>query len=138
MSFDPLSAALELGTSVINKIWPDPTKQAEEQRRLLELYQKGDLAALQAEVQLLMGQMEVNKIEAAHDSIFVAGWRPFIGWVCGFGLLYNVILHPFFSSFFEMAEVNVELLYPVLLGMLGLGGMRSFEKLKGVSRDKLN
>lgn len=136
MSLDPISAALDLGTSVINKIWPDPVKQAEEQRKLQELAQEGDIARLNAQVKLLVGQLEINKAEAAHKSIFVAGWRPFIGWVCGVGLMYNVILSPLLDIWFEVPVVNPELLYPVLLGMLGLGGMRSFEKFKGVSREK--
>jgi len=136
MSFDPISAALELGTSVINKIWPDPVKQAEEQRKLQELAQKGELEQLNAEVKLLVAQIELNKVEAAHKSIFVAGWRPFIGWVCGLGLLYNVILAPFLDIWLTVPEIKSDLLYPVLLGMLGLGGMRSFEKVKRVSREK--
>ncbi len=136
MALDPISAALELGTSVINKIWPDPVKQAEEQRKLQELAQKGSLEELNAEVRLLVSQIDLNKVEAAHKSIFVAGWRPFVGWVCGFGLLYNVILAPFLDIWLTVPEVKTDLLYPVLLGMLGLGGMRSFEKVKRVSREK--
>lgn len=136
MALDPISAALELGTSVINKIWPDPVKQAEEQRKLQELAQKGSLEELNAEVKLLISQVDLNKVEAAHKSIFVAGWRPFVGWVCGFGLLYNVILAPFLDIWLTVPEVETDLLYPVLLGMLGLGGMRSFEKVKRVSREK--
>tara|TARA_R110000782_G_scaffold60623_1_gene125201 strand:+ start:696 stop:1106 length:411 start_codon:yes stop_codon:yes gene_type:complete len=136
MAFDPISAALELGTSVINKIWPDPVKQAEEQRKLQELAQQGNLAELNAEVKLLIAQIELNTVEAAHKSIFVAGWRPAVGWVCCIGLLYNVVLAPFLDIWFEVPEVKTDLLYPVLLGMLGLGGMRSFEKVKRVSREK--
>lgn len=136
MALDPISAALELGTSVINKIWPDPVKQAEEQRKLQELAQKGNLEELNAEVKLLVSQVDLNKVEAAHKSIFVAGWRPFVGWVCGLGLLYNVILAPFLDIWLTVPEVKTDLLYPVLLGMLGLGGMRSFEKVKRVSREK--
>lgn len=136
MALDPISAALELGTSVINKIWTDPVKQAEEQRKLQELAQKGSLEELNAEVKLLVSQVDLNKVEAAHKSIFVAGWRPFVGWVCGFGLLYNVILAPFLDIWLTVPEVKTDLLYPVLLGMLGLGGMRSFEKVKRVSREK--
>ena len=136
MTLDPISAALELGTSVINKIWPDPVKQAEEQRKLQELAQKGNLEELNAEIKLLISQVDLNKVEAAHKSIFVAGWRPFVGWVCGLGLLYNVILAPFLDIWLTVPEVKTDLLYPVLLGMLGLGGMRSFEKVKRVSREK--
>lgn len=136
MVFDPISAAMELGTSVINKIWPDPVKQAEEQRKLQELAQKGDLESLNAQVKILVGQMEINKVEAAHKSIFVAGWRPFIGWVCGVGLAYNVILSPILDIWLNVPEVNPDLLYPVLLGLLGLGTMRTFEKTKRVSREQ--
>ena len=135
MSIDPITAALELGTSVINKIWPDPVKQAEEVRKLQELAQQGDLAQLNAEVKLLVAQIELNTVEAAHDSMFVAGWRPAVGWVCCIGLLYNVLLAPFLDIWFEIPEIQTDLLYPVLLGMLGLGGLRSFEKFMGVSRE---
>ena len=64
MSFDPLSAALDVGKSLIEKIWPDPVKQSQEIRKLQELHQKGDLAVLNAEVQLLLGQINVNATEA--------------------------------------------------------------------------
>lgn len=60
----------------------------------------------------------------------------FNGWVCGFGLLYNVIVAPFLDIWLTVPRVESDLLYPVLLGMLGLGGMRSFEKVKRVSREK--
>lgn len=151
MSFDPLSAALELGTSVVNKIWPDPVKQAEEQRKLKELYQKGDLAELNAHVQLMLGQLEVNKAEAVHKSIFVAGWRPFIGWVGGASLAYAGIAHPMIMWAWSIMvatgkiPAGVEappymesgLLGTIVTGMLGIGGMRSYEKGKGVHTDSL-
>ena len=140
MSFDPLSAALELGTSVINKIWPDPVKQAEEQRKLQELFQKGDIAELNAHVKLLTGQIEVNKIEASSSNWFVAGWRPFVGWVCGFGLAYATILEPFMRFIAKLCDytgtfpvIDTTLTMQILLGMLGLAGMRTREKEKGVT-----
>jgi hypothetical protein len=140
MSFDPLSAALELGASVINKIWPDPVKQAEEQRKLQELFQKGDIAELNAHVKLLTGQIEVNKIEASSSNWFVAGWRPFVGWVCGFGLAYATILEPFMRFIAKLCDyagtfpvIDTTLTMQILLGMLGLAGMRTREKEKGVT-----
>ena len=136
MSINPLDSVFELGKSVIERIWPDANKRAEEMRKLEELKQKGDLAELNAFVQLTMAQIKTNQIEAAHKSLFVAGWRPFIGWVCGVGLAYNVILSPILDIWFTVPEVKTELLYPVLMGMLGLGGLRTFEKLKNVSREK--
>ncbi len=94
MSIDPITAALNVGKTLIEKIFPDPQKQAQEMRLLEELHQKGDLAELNARVTLLNGQLEINKVEATHSSIFVAGWRPFIGWVCGLALLYAAIFEP--------------------------------------------
>lgn len=92
-----------------------------------------------------MGQLEVNKSEAAHRSTFVAGWRPFIGWVCGFALAYHFIVVPMLT--FGLVAFNVTGLHPsdlprfemdslmtVLLGMLGLGGLRTYEKAKGVAK----
>ena len=89
-----------------------------------------------------MAQLEVNKAEAAHKSIFVAGWRPFVGWVCGVALAYHFILAPLLQFGFALAGLDQELpefefsqLSTVLMGMLGLGGLRTFEKMKGVSRE---
>ena len=144
MSFDPLSAALDVGKSLIEKIWPDPVKQSQEIRKLKELHQKGDLAALNAEVQLLLGQINVNATEASHKSIFVAGWRPFVGWVCGFGLLYASVIEPLmrfiatvndYTGTFPILDTTITM--QVLLGMLGLGLMRTKEKEKGTHKDSL-
>lgn len=92
-----------------------------------------------------MGQLEVNKAEAAHRSIFVAGWRPMVGWVCAAALAYHFILYPL--AVFILVYFNVSGLHPsdlpsfdmdslmtVLLGMLGLGGLRTYEKSKGVAK----
>jgi|TARA_R100001198_G_scaffold34006_1_gene18393 hypothetical protein len=84
----------------------------------------------------LKGQLEINKVEAAHKSLFVAGWRPAIGWVCMLGLLYNTIIANVLSIWVEVPEVDTTLLVPVMMGMLGLGAMRSYEKVNHVSREK--
>lgn len=82
-------------------------------------------------------QGEINKVEAQHRNIFVAGWRPFIGWVCGFALAYNFVLRDLLIWFLGQEQVppalQMEHLMTVLVGMLGLGGMRTFEKLKDKS-----
>ena len=82
-------------------------------------------------------QLEVNKVEAGHTSMFVAGWRPFTGWVCSFALLYRFILQPLltfllytFGNEIVLPSFDMGTLTTILLGMLGLGGMRSFEKVK--------
>ena len=84
----------------------------------------------------LKGQLEITKVEAAHKSLFVAGWRPAIGWVCMLGLLYNTIIANVLSIWIEVPEVDTTLLVPVMMGMLGLGAMRSYEKVNHVSREK--
>lgn len=86
-------------------------------------------------------QQEINKVEAAHRSLFVAGWRPFIGWVCGFGLLWSFIGHPLFEWLVALNQWDIEApaiitdyLMELVTAMLGLSGLRSFEKLKGRSK----
>ena len=86
--------------------------------------------------ELRKGQLEVNKTEAAHKSLFVAGWRPAIGWICGMALLYSTILAPILGIWFTVPPVDRALLTSVLMGMLGLGAMRTVEKTKGVQREK--
>ena len=93
----------------------------------------------------LMGQLEINKEEAKHRSIFVAGARPFILWVCGFAFAYHFIMQPMillFASLFSievtgLPEFDMTSLMTVLGGILGLGGLRSYEKKNGVSREKM-
>jgi len=144
MSLDPISALFDAGMSIIKRVWPDPAEQAVEERKLLELKQKGDLAELSARVKLLGGQLEINKVEASHKSIFVAGWRPGVGWVCALGLLYVSFIEPlmrFIASMNgytgEFPEIDTSLTMQVLLGMLGLVAARTREKEKGVHKDTL-
>ena len=88
------------------------------------------------ELQGLIEQLKINQVEAAHKSVFVAGWRPATGWVCLVGLAYNVLLAPIISIWVPVPSADPGVLYPVLLGMLGLTGSRSLEKVKGVSRER--
>ena len=112
--------------------------------RILGIGKTDDLSGLGLEIrELLKGkeidpqklielQGEINKIEAQHRTIFVAGWRPFIGWVCGVALAYNFVLRDLLIWFVGPEQVppalQMEHLMTVLIGMLGLGGMRTFEK----------
>ena len=151
MSFDPLSAAFDLGRVAIEKIWPDPTKRAQEMRLLEELRQKGDLAELNAHVQLMLGQLEVNKAEAQHKSIFVAGWRPAVGWICGAALAWQFVMYPMLMWGWKTAEafgkipagvepppiLDTGALFTLLLGMLGIGTMRSVDKRNRVQTDSI-
>jgi hypothetical protein len=77
-------------------------------------------------------QAEINKIEAQHRSLFVSGWRPFIGWICGFAFAFHYIVMPLLQSYtdIKIVEFDTNSLFTVLMGMLGLGGLRTYEKLK--------
>ena len=130
-----IQALIEPVTGLLDKFIED-----KDQKNALA-HEIATLAQKQAhEAQL--AQVEVNKQEAQHRSIFVAGWRPFVGWVCGIALAYHFVLAPIilFSVSItgiqipELPSFNMETLTTVLLGMLGLGGLRSFEKYKGVSK----
>jgi hypothetical protein len=93
--------------------------------------------------ELAKAQLEINKVEAAHKSLFVSGWRPAVGWCCVLGMVGNFMVIPFTNFVLALLAVDVviplidlETMMPVLMGMLGLGAMRSYEKTKGVSREK--
>jgi len=127
-------ALIPLIGTIVEKAIPDPQAQADAKLKVMELAQKGELAVLDAETKLALGQLEVNKVEAAHGSVFVAGWRPFVGWVCGAGLAAQVIIFPLLDRIFKwQMQFDTELLILTMTGMLGIGGMRTYEKVKGVS-----
>jgi len=145
MSFDPLSAIFDLGKSAIERIWPDPIKRAEEVRKLEELRQSGDMHKLNTHVQLMLGQLKVNAVEAGHKSIFVAGWRPFIGWIGGVAMAYQFILYPLLLWVIAFAYPDVAAppvletgaLFSVVTGMLGIGMMRSYDKKNRTQTDSI-
>ena len=91
--------------------------------------------------ELAKGQMEINAVEAANSNVFVSGWRPFIGWTCGLGMFGNFITIPFSNFVLALFGIDIviplvplETMMPVLMGMLGLGAMRTYEKKSGVSK----
>ena len=92
--------------------------------------------------ELAKGQLEINKVEAPHRSMFVAGWRPFLGWGLSFAMIWHFVLVPLITFICAFAGMDIpdlpffdmESLMTVLLGMLGLGGLRSFEKAKGLTK----
>ena len=124
-----LGALLEPATKILDKVIED-----KDQKNALA-HEIATMAERHAQ-ELAQGQLEVNKVEAAHKSLFVAGWRPAIGWVCALGLFYNVILANIIGIWVDVPEIDTTLLVPVMMGMLGLGAMRSYEKVQGVSREK--
>lgn len=135
-----LGPLADLVKGVIGRIWPDPAVQAEAQLKLAGLVQTGELAQMAAATDLAKTQIGVNAVEAASASVFVAGWRPFIGWVCGAAFAYKFVLAP--AAAFALTAMGHPVTLPVLdftemstvlLGMLGIGGLRTLEKLKGVA-----
>lgn len=134
-----IAALLPAITSILDKVIPDPQAAAEAKLRALEIAQKGDLAALDAEVRLALGQLEINKAEAQSTDWFRGGWRPAIGWLCAMGLGYTFLLQPLLPWTVSLTGVLVaplptldnEVLMTLLLGMLGLGGLRTVERVKG-------
>lgn len=127
-----LGPLFELGKGIIDRLFPDPAAKAAAEMELLKMTQDGDLKQI-------MGQLEINAREAQHPSIFVAGWRPFFGWAGGFGFIYATIAQPILvwvgatRGWPAPPDVNIDLLWVVVTGMLGLGTLRSVEKTKGVA-----
>lgn len=134
MAIPLLDTILSVVKGPLDKLIPDKGQKAQFQHALeMEILRTG------------MAQMEVNKAEAEHPSVFVAGWRPFIGWVCGFALAwhfmgYDILNWVRLAFLPDMptppALGGSETLITVLLSMLGLGGLRTVEKIKGVAREK--
>lgn len=114
-------------SNIISKFVVDKDKQNELAHEI------STLAARHVQ-ELNKGQLEINKIEASHPSIFVSGWRPAVGWCACFGLGYSAILSPFLSIWFEVPTVDTSLLSTVLMAMLGMGALRSYDKKNGVGR----
>lgn len=132
--------AIPLLGKIIDQLFPDPSAAAEARLKLLEMQQSGALAALDADLKLALAQASINAEEAKSPSIFVSGWRPFIGWCCGVGLAYVFLLYPLLTWWaavyrpaFVPPVLAVDHLVELVMAMLGLGGLRTFEKIKGVA-----
>ena len=132
MSFDPITAGLDILGKVIDRVLPDKAAADKAKAELLVMQTQGDLDQL-------MGQLEINKVEAAHQSIFVAGWRPASGWICNIGLVYTFLLQPILTWACAVAGVAqppgipFDALYVLLGSLLGVGTLRTVDKVKGVS-----
>lgn len=126
MAADPITAVSDLANTVVSRLWPDKTEQ-----------EKMQMASALAIVQ---GQLDANKAEASSNSAFTSGWRPGIGWVCALALFFQYIGRPLLQwggivsghQFPPLPGID-DNLWQLMLGMLGLGGLRSLEKVKGVA-----
>ena len=141
MAFDPISAVLDIGGKLIDRLWPDPVKAGEAKMELAKMAQTGELARLTAETELAKGQLAINQEEAKSTHLFVSGWRPFVGWCCGAAFAYAAILEPVarfvaavgFSYGGQFPVIDTALTMQVLFGILGLGALRTREKEKRVA-----
>ena len=129
-----LPSLLPVVGDVLDRFFPNKEEKEKAAREI-----EAKLAEHLAKIDL--AQLEVNKQEAAHSSLFIAGWRPFVGWTCGLALFYTYVAQPI--AMFVMAQtgdlvqlphLDLSTMMPVLLGMLGLGGLRTYEKFKGVTK----
>jgi hypothetical protein len=125
MDITGIGAVADLANTVIGRLFPDKSEQERQQ--------------LAAVLTVIQGQLDTNKAEAQSQSMFVAGWRPFVGWVCGTGFGVQFVIGPLFEWASSLAghpvkfpALDLGTMMPLLFGLLGLGGMRTFEKVQGV------
>ncbi len=127
-----LAPLLDIGKTLLDRFVPDPEAKRQAEAEFLSM-------AMQGELKQVIAQLEINAKEAAHPSMWVAGWRPAVGWVGALGLFYATIGQPVLAWLSAAKgwpvppDLNVDLLWVTLSGMLGIGGLRTYEKSKGVA-----
>lgn len=138
-----IDGVLKIGSQLIERWFPDPTKAAEAKLELAKLYESGELSRLSTEAGLLHGQIEINKIEAASQRLFVSGWRPFIGWVCGVALFcyyvpYTLVattiwaIQSYQTGFlFPRPDLGIADLIGLVVTLLGMANLRTKERIEG-------
>lgn len=136
-----LDGILNIGGKLIERLFPDPAARDAAKLELLKMQQAGEFKQMEAELQMAQMQVDVNKVEAAAPDFFTRGWRPAIGWVCVAGCGWNWVGLPVAKLLIDLAGHQLQLemadvseMLPLLLGMLGLGAMRTTEKIKGATR----
>lgn len=134
-----IGGLIDLGTKILERVIPDPVQRAQAQLDLIKLQQEGQFKELESQLQISLGQIEVNKIEAAAEGIYKSGWRPGAGWICVGGLAYEFLLRPLLPWVFQVCGANVpplpsldSVLFELVFALLGLGGLRQFGKARGI------
>lgn len=128
-----LGSLFDIGKSLIDRMFPDPQKKAEAELELIKITQSGEL-------QTTLAQLAINLKEAENPSIFVAGWRPAVGWTCGFGLAYQSVFHNILEWISVIRgwplppAINSEVLIYTLGGLLGIAGLRTYEKKSNATK----
>ena len=128
-----IGAIADLAKDLVGRFFPDKTEQEKAQMSLI-------LTTMQNQMAMNQGQMDINKMEAANPSLFVSGWRPFVGWTCGAACAWNWVGLPvvgFIAAAFhhpvQVAPADLTQMLPLLLGLLGMGALRTYEKTQGVA-----
>ena len=139
MGFDltGLGSVADLAKGIIDRVLPDPAAKIEAAFKLNQLQQDGEFKLIDAQLQAMQMQAEVNKVEAGSSALFVSGWRPFIGWVCGSALVYQYILRPLLPWVVTLCGGHIDppmgldnIFSEIIMGMLGMGGLHSYDKLQ--------
>lgn len=127
--------------NLLDKIFPNAKDAADAKLKVMEMAQAGELAALDADLKMAQGQMEINKAEAASGSLYASSWRPTIGYICAAGLAYNFLGYPMLTWVAAVWVPKMVVpplldnnLFELVLGMLGLAGFRTYEKVKGIGK----
>lgn len=132
-----LGPILDIGTRLIDKLIPDPQAKAQAQLELLKLQQQGQFKELEADLQIMLAQAKINEAEAQSPDNFRGGWRPAVGWVCVAGLAYTYLGQPLLAwlsltrGWSTPPAIDTFDLLVLLGGMLGFGGYRTLERIKG-------
>lgn len=126
-----LGTILDVGKTILDRFVPDPAQKAAAEMELIKMAADGELKQV-------IAQLEINAREAQHQSIWVSGWRPFFGWAGGAGFVYSTIVQPLLTWYGAIKgwpappSLNIDLLWVVITGLLGIGGLRTLEKVKRV------
>ena len=142
MDITGLGAIFDFGSKVIDKIFPDKDAANKAKLEMLKLQQDGAFKELEMEFELAKNQSAINIEEAKNQNVFVSGWRPAVGWVCVLAYAFNYLMLPLANWAVQFADKSAPAivaldtgeLTTLLFGMLGIGGLRTFEKIKGVAK----
>lgn len=134
MDITGIGSILDFGSKVLDRIFPDPETREAAKFQLFKAQQEGLFKEIESDLEVAKAQAAINVEEAKSTSLFVSGWRPFIGWICGSGLAYQFLVYPILVAFQpKIAQLDMGTLLTLLMGMLGLGAMRTAEKFKNVA-----
>lgn len=129
---DPITSIINLGNTLVDRLLPDKAQNDAAKAELTKLIVSG-------EIQQIAGQIQIDAVEASSNSVFVAGWRPFVGWICGLGFGYQFVIQPFLTFLVKLHNPNftaplldVSTLSELLMALLGMGALRTVDKVKGV------